>query len=124
MFWRKSVLFVVAVFASLYLSGCGGSSTPPSVAVTASATTVDGLNSVTLTATVTNDKNDDGVTWTVSGGTLSNTRSLGHLYGAGGDTLPAQTRDRDGHLDGGYHQDRSVTLTVPAKLADNLDRRR
>ena len=50
------------------LAGCGWSSKPASVAITASATTVDPADSVTLTATVTNDTNSDGVTWSVSGG--------------------------------------------------------
>ncbi len=117
MFWRKSVLFVVAVFASLYLSGCGGSSKPPSVAVTASATTVDGLNSVTLTATVTNDKNDDGVTWTVSGGgTLSKTTTTSATYTAPAVPASALTVTVTATSVADTAKTASVTLTVPGKL--------
>jgi hypothetical protein len=38
-----------------------------SVVVSAATTTVDPANTVTLTATVTNDKNSAGVTWAQSG---------------------------------------------------------
>ena len=87
-------LFCVGILvSSLYsLTGCGGSSPSPSVAVTASATTVDGTDTATLTAAVTNDKNAAGVTWSVSGGgTLSNTTTTSATYTAPAATSSAQT---------------------------------
>ncbi|MDR3726304.1 MAG: putative Ig domain-containing protein [Terracidiphilus sp.] len=84
MFWKKTVLSIgLAIFAAFSLSGCGGGSKPVGVAVSASATTVDATNSVTLTATVTNDKNAAGVSWSVSGGgTLSNQTTTSATYTA------------------------------------------
>ena len=88
-------LFCVGILASsLYsLTGCSGSSTPPlSVAVTASVTTVDGTDTATLTAAVTNDKNAAGVTWSMSGaGTLSNTTTTSATYTAPAATSSAQS---------------------------------
>src|ERR1039457_2390826 len=85
-------LFVITMIAAFSLSGCGGSSSPVSVAVTASAATVDATDTVTLTATITNDQSTngvaDGVTWSVSGGgTLSSQTTTGATY-----TAPAATR--------------------------------
>jgi len=117
MFSRKIVLFVVAVFASLYLSGCGGSSKPPSVAVTAAATTVDGLNTVALTAAVTNDKNDDGVTWSVSGGgALSNKTTTSATYTAPAVPASALSVTVTATSVADTSETASVTLTVPGKL--------
>jgi len=75
--------FALSGLVFALLVGCGGSSKPASVAVTASATTVDATDSVTLTAAVTNDKNSAGVNWTVSGGgTLSSQTTTGATYTA------------------------------------------
>ena len=87
MFWRKVILFGVAIVATLCLSGCGGSSSPTSIAVTASVTTVDGTDTVALTATVANDSGTDGVTWSVTGGgALSKETTSSATY-----TAPAAT---------------------------------
>jgi hypothetical protein len=75
------------------LSGCGGSSTsassasgsslPISVAVTASAATVDATDSLALSAALTNDTKAAGVNWTVSGGgALSGMTATGATYKA------------------------------------------
>ena len=54
--FRKVLVFAgVSLVVALSLSGCGGSSPKLSVAVTAAASTVDGNDTTTLTATVTND---------------------------------------------------------------------
>ena len=64
-------------FLFLLMTGCGGSSgsgfASLSVSVHASATKVDGAgtNSITLSATVTNDSTASGVSWTATAGTLS-----------------------------------------------------
>jgi len=83
-FWKRSVFCTgLAILVTLSLSGCGGGSKPVSVAVTASATTVDATDSVTLTAAVANDKNGAGVSWSVSGGgTLSNQTATSATYTA------------------------------------------
>jgi len=83
--WTGTFSFpvVIAMFLSFCLSGCGGSTTGIGVDVMSSAGTVDGSDSTTLSATVTNDRNSAGVSWTVSGGgTLSNTSAYGATYTA------------------------------------------
>lgn len=90
-------LVCVGFLLGILLAGCGGSSKPLSVTVTASASNVDGTDSVTLTASVANDKNAAGVNWIVSGGgTLSNTSTTGATY-----TAPAPASS-------------SVTVTITA----------
>jgi hypothetical protein len=117
MFWKKFVLFGVAIFAALYLTGCGGSSKPVSIAVTATATTVDGANTVTLTATVTNDKNNDGVTWSVTGGgALSNTSTTSATYTAPPVPASALSVTITATSVADTAKSGTVTLTVPGKL--------
>ena len=83
MFWKKFAVICVGVVASIWMSGCGGSAPAVSVSVTAAAGTVDGGDTTTLTATVSNDQNSKGVTWTVSGGgTLSSSTTTGATYTA------------------------------------------
>jgi hypothetical protein len=109
-----SMITMVAVFS---LSGCGGSSKPPSVAVTASAASVDGTDAVTLTATVTNDKNSDGVTWSVSGGgTLSNTSTTGATYTAPAPASAPQTVTITATSVADTTKTGTATVTVLAKL--------
>jgi hypothetical protein len=117
---KVSALFcasMITMAAVLSLSGCGGSSKPPSVAVTASATSVDGTDAVTLTATVTNDKNNGGVTWTVSGGgTLSNTSTTGATYTAPAPASAAQTVTITATSVADTTKTGTATVTVLAKL--------
>ena len=91
--FRKGLVLVgVLLFAACCLSGCGGKSSisgsssgsgPTSVSVSAAAAFVDGLDSTTITASVANDSNSDGVTWTLNGvGTLSNMTSTSVTYTA------------------------------------------
>ena len=83
MFGRKLAVVCLGVLGSIWMSGCGGSSPAVGVAVTAAVGTVDGGDTTTLTATVSNDQNSAGVTWTVSGGgALSNTTTSGATYTA------------------------------------------
>lgn len=74
-------------------SGNSGSTQPPqqiAVSVSPATTTVDGGNSVTLTATVLNDAANAGVHWTLSGqGALSNTTATSATY-----TAPTQPPDQ------------------------------
>jgi hypothetical protein len=104
--------------AAFSISGCGGSSAPKTVAVTASATTVDGTDTLTLTATVTNDTNSDGVTWTVSGGgTLSDTTTTGATYTAPAASSSALTVTVTATSVADTTKTASVTITVPAAPA-------
>jgi hypothetical protein len=98
------------------LTACGSSSKPPSIAVTASTTTVDGGDSVTLTAAVTNDKNSNGVTWSVSGGgTLSSETTSSATYTAPAATTSAQTVTITATSVADTSKTATQTLTVPAE---------
>ena len=111
-------LFVITMIAVLSLSGCGGSSSPVSVAVTASAATVDATDAVTLTATVTNDKTPGGVTWTASGGgALSNQAATGVTYTAPAASSSALTVIVTATSVADPTKSASTTLTVPAAPA-------
>ena len=68
LFLFPALFSLAASIPLIPLAGCGGGSKPVSVAVAAAASNVDGGDTTTLTATVTNDKNSGGVTWSVSGG--------------------------------------------------------
>lgn len=111
-------LFVVTMIAVLNLSGCGGSSSPVSVAVTASAATVDATDAVTLTAAVTNDKNSGGVTWSVNGGgTLSNQTTSGATYTAPAASSSALTVTVTATSVADTTKTGTATLTIPAAPA-------
>jgi hypothetical protein len=120
-FRNRLVLSGLAIIATFWLAGCGGSSKSPSVTVTATATTVDATNTVTLTATVANDKSTgttpDGVTWSVSGGgALSNTSTTSATYTAPAATNTAQTITITATSVADTTKTGTITLTVPAKL--------
>ena len=103
MFRKGLSLIALPLAAGLFLAGCGGSagsggsgssagSTALSVAVTPSASTVDGTGTVALIAVVTNDNHALGVTWSLNGaGTLSNTTTTSATYTAPAATTSAQT---------------------------------
>jgi hypothetical protein len=113
-----AVLFAVTSIAALILSGCGGSAAPISVAVTASVTTVDGADAVKLTATVTNDQNNAGVTWSVTGGgTLSNETVTSATYTAPAAGSSAQTITITATSVANTAESGTVTITIPAMLA-------
>jgi hypothetical protein len=90
------VLMAVGYLSATFLSGCNSGSSappPPAIFVTLSPSTaqkVDQGQSVNLTATLTNDSSNKGVTWSVSGtgcagaacGTLSNLASAAATYTA------------------------------------------
>jgi len=100
------------------ITGCGGSAPPVSVAVTAAAKTVDGTDSTTLSATVTNDQNSAGVTWTVSGGgTLSNTTTTGATYTAPTATNSAINATVTATSVADNTKSASATISVPAAPA-------
>jgi len=114
---RTSALLWLGIVAGLLslLTSCGGSAPSPSVAVTASATTVDGTDSVTLSASVTNDRNGAGVNWTVSGpGTLSNTTTAAATYTAPAATNSSQTATITATSVADSSKTGTATITIPA----------
>jgi hypothetical protein len=82
LFYRSISFVALTTIALAELAGCGGGSSTPTVAVTASASTLDPGQSTTLTATLTHD-DGQGVTWSLSGGgTLTNQSATGVTYTA------------------------------------------
>jgi hypothetical protein len=111
-------LFVTTFSAVISMTGCGGSAPPVSVAVTAAAKTVDGTDSTTLSATVTNDQNNAGVTWTVSGGgKLSNNSTTGVTYTAPTATSSAINATVTATSVADNTKSASATISVPAAPA-------
>jgi hypothetical protein len=81
---RALWLLVVGILVwTMVFAGCSGSST---IAITLSPASGESLNpgaTVTVTATLTNDKNNQGVTWTLTGpGTLSSNTTTSVVYTA------------------------------------------
>jgi len=110
---------LLLVCATIFgLSGCGGSSKPISVTVSAAASAVDGNDTTTLTATVQHDKNGDGVTWAVSGGgALSSETKTSATYTAPAATSSAVTVTVTATSIANNKESGSATITVPAAPA-------
>jgi len=90
---KRSILIASILSGLLLLNACGGGSAPPaiSVSVTPSAqTNIDQGQTLSFTATVTNDSSSKGVTWALSGtgcsgaacGTLTNSTTSAATYNA------------------------------------------
>lgn len=94
--------------------GCGGSSPAPGVSVSASSATVDGADTATLTATVANDKNSAGVTWSTSAGTLSNETTTSATFTAPAATSSSQTVTITATSVVDTTKTGTVTVTIPA----------
>jgi hypothetical protein len=108
-------LAFAGLFTALMLSSCGGSSSGPvSVTVTAAASSVDPTDTTTLTASVTNDKNSAGVTWTVTGGgALSGTTTTSATYTAPGGPSSPLTVTVNATSVADNTKSASATLTIP-----------
>ena len=93
--WGMRALSCLGILASLFLvlstTGCGGSASVGPVTATATATTVDGTDTTTLTAAVTSDRNAAGVTWSTSAGTLSGQTTTSATFTAPAATSSSQT---------------------------------
>lgn len=81
------ICLTILVAEMVVLSACGGGGHPHPIAVTitnpASAPTIQQGQTVNITASVTNDSNNKGVTWTLSGvGTLSGQTTTAATYNA------------------------------------------
>lgn len=113
---KKIFLLVLALSGVLVVSGCGGSSKPISVSIVSSSSTVDGSDTVTVTATVANDKNNAGVNFTVTtgGGTLSNQTATSATYTAPAATNSQQSITITATSVAKSTQSGTVTITVPA----------
>ena len=117
----QKTLGMVAVLATLVwfgmtwgLVGCGGGSAPIGVAITSSGTTVDGGDTIKLSASVTNDSKSAGVTWAVTGGSLSSQTSMSAVFTAPAATSAAQTATVTATSISDTTKTQSVTITIPA----------
>ena len=118
MLGKRLALLCACVFSVclLWVTGCGGSSSPISIVITASSMTVDGADTITLTATVTNDQNSKGVTFTeTGGGSFSSTTSTSAIFTAPAATSSAQTVTITATSVADATKSNSITVTVPAK---------
>lgn len=97
------------------LTGCGGSPAPISVSISAGSSTVDGSDTTALTAAVTNDRNAAGVSWTVSGGTLSNTTTTSATFTAPAATTSSQTVTVTATSVADAADTGTASITIPAK---------
>jgi phospholipase C len=113
-----SSLIFFSIFACYASTGCGYITSFISVSVQVSASTVDPTDSTTLMATVINDLNSAGVSWSVSGGgTLSNTSTSGATYTAPAPSSSALTVTVTATSVADTSKTASTTITVPAGLA-------
>jgi len=93
---KRIVLYLLTIFMIGFLSGCSSnsSSPPPAIGVTvkAAAAAIDQAQTVNVTATVSNDSKNAGVTWTLSGtGTLSGSTTTAVTYNAPATVTSAAT---------------------------------
>ncbi len=92
----------------------GGASATIAVAVSASAATIDATNTVSLKATVTNDKNSAGVTWSVSGGGTVTGTTAAATYTAPSPGVAALTVKVTATSVADATKSGSATIAVPA----------
>ena len=121
-------LFVITVIALYCLSGCGksgggstggttGNATPITVSVTALSTTVNGSATVKVTATVSNDSSNSGVTWTTpASGSLSSLTAASTTYTAPASTSAAQSVTLTATSVADKTKSGSVTLTIDPSI--------
>lgn len=111
------VMLVLTATTLGFITGCTGGSSSPSVAVTAAASTVDGTDTTTLTATVNHDKNSAGVTWSASAGTLSSETTTSATFTAPAATNSSQTVTITATSVADTSKSNTATITVPAAPA-------
>ncbi len=99
------------------MTGCVGSSKPIGVTISAATTTVDGTDSVSLTATVSHDKNSAGVKWALTGaGALSGQTTSAVSYTAPAATTSAQTATITATSVADATKSATTTITIPAMV--------
>ena len=106
-------LLAITLFAVSGISGCGGKATV-GVTLTASLTTVDAGDTLTITASVSNDSNSEGVTWSTSGGKLSNQSATGVTFTAPAATSSVQTVTITATSVADTTKTATLMLTIPA----------
>jgi hypothetical protein len=113
-----STFVIPALFVGIVaavLTGCGGHSNPLSLTVTAAASNVDGADTTTVSASVTNDKNAAGVTWSISGaGTLTGKTATSATYTAPAATSSSQSATITATSVADATKTGTATITVPA----------
>ncbi len=114
---NKCAVTLLGIFVSLWIAGCGGGPAALVVKVTATNTTVDGADSVTVNASVTNDRNGAGVKFAVSAGSLTNATTSSATFTAPAATSSAQTVTVTATSISDATKSGTVSITVPAKLA-------
>ena len=106
----------VTLLAIIVISGCANP--PKSVTVSPSTATVDPNDSTSLSAAVTNDSGNKGVTWTVSGaGTLSAQSTSSATYTAPAATNSAQSATISATSVADPTKSATATITVPAAVS-------
>ncbi len=114
---RPLSVFITLLALGLFtlgLSGCGSSSHPIGVSVTAASNTVDGTDTTTITAIVANDKNAAGVNWATSAGTLSGSTTTSTTLTVPAATSSAQTITVTATSIADSTKTGTVTITVAA----------
>ena len=106
-------LLAITLFAVSGISGCGGKATV-GVTLTASLTTVDAGDTLTITASVSNDSNSEGVTWSTSGGKLSNQSATGVTFTAPAASSSVQTVTITATSVADTTKTATLMLTIPA----------
>jgi hypothetical protein len=116
---RFSALVAFLAITSFAIFGLSGCVNPPkSVTASAAATTVDPTDSTTLSATVKNDSDSKGVTWSLSGpGALSNQTSTSVTYTAPAATNAAQSATVTATSVADTSKSDPVNITIPAAVA-------
>ncbi len=109
--------FGLAVFISLVsFTGCSGGSSsvpvPGAVTVKPSASTVDGTDTTTLSASVTNSS--AGVSWSASAGSLSNQTTISATFTAPAATSAVQTVTITAAASADSEVTGTATITIPA----------
>jgi len=105
----------ITSFAIFGLSGCVNP--PKSVTVSPASATVDPNDSITLSATVTNDSNSKGVTWSTNIGSLSNQTSTSATFTAPAATAAAQTATVTATSVADPSKSIPATITIPAAVS-------
>ena len=115
-------LFLV-LLASVGLVGCGGSSAPPiSVSLPSSSVQTDQGQTITITATLTNDSSLQGVTWSLTGtGSLSgqSTASVTYIAPTTAQTVQTATLTATSIADPTKHASAQITVNLPPQILTN-----
>ena len=120
---RSLHLFFIALFAAACICACGSSSRPPiSVSLPAASVQTDQGQTVSITATLTNDSTFKGVTWSLSGaGSLSGQSTASVTYVAPTPITAVQTATLTATsvADPTKHVSTQITVNLPPQILTN-----